>query len=63
MKDAFISTMAMSILIESCIGYLLNFQNIFQYWPENSCIVTTEWILSFIGIFFPPIGIITGYIW
>ena len=63
MKDAFISTMAMSILIESCIGYLLNFQNIFQYWPENSYVVTSEWFLSFIGIFFPPIGVITGYIW
>lgn len=40
------------------VGWLMNFQNIFQYgWPSK------ELIVSIVGVFFPPLGAITGWVW
>lgn len=53
-------------------GYLLNFQNIWQYFPDVSTLdsmssfldkVNFRFVVSIIGIFISPIGIITGYLW
>lgn len=54
------------------IGYLLNFQNLWQYWPDFNSIssmadamdlISFRFVISLIGIFISPIGIITGYVW
>ena len=44
--------------------YFMNLQNLFQYWPVGGSVmdVGMEWIVSFIGLFAVPIGIVTGWI-
>lgn len=49
------------------IGYLMNFQNLWQYWPADATIgdivnFPKEWLLSAIGVFAFPLGAITGWI-
>lgn len=61
------------ILFLLFLGYVLNFQNLWQYWPTgtSSTISVTEflsilpfrWVVSLVGVFFFPLGIVTGYIW
>lgn len=47
------------------IGYVLNFQNLWQYWPEGGKLINLSlyWIISIVGVIFPPLGSITGWIW
>ena len=46
------------------IGWFMNFQNLSQYWVNGNINgINIEWIVSFIGIFVPFIGSVTGYIW
>lgn len=53
------------IISISLIGYILNFQNIWQYWPAGgfSGDVPMRLAVSIAGIFIPPIGVVTGFIW
>lgn len=46
-------------------GYLMNFQNLWEYWPEGGKLINLSlyWIISLLGIFFPPLGTITGFVW
>lgn len=53
------------LLIAAAVaGYFMNLQNLFQYWPTGGSVmdVGMEWIVSFIGLFAVPIGIVTGWI-
>lgn len=45
-------------------GYFMNLQNLFEYWPTGGSVmdVGMEWIVSFIGMFVAPIGVVTGWI-
>jgi hypothetical protein len=54
-----------AVNIFCAIGYVINFQNIFEYWPITDKFADTsfEWIMSFIGIFIPPIGSVTGWLY
>lgn len=52
--DTFLGLLALAALI----GYLMNFQNLFQYDMGQK-----EFIISLIGVFVPILGIFTGYIW
>lgn len=58
--------------VAAFVGWALNFQNLWQYWPPADIIVTLsncfqvlplQWILSAVGVFIFPLGIITGYLW
>lgn len=51
------------ILLFFMLGWIMNFQNIWQYWPEDSLLrnCSMQFILSLIGIPFFPLGIITGW--
>lgn len=49
-----------------CIpGWIMNFQNLWEYAPASGMIadVSLRWVLSVIGIFCFPLGGITGWIW
>lgn len=45
------------------LGYLMNFQNIIEYWPVNSQLnnCSLEFVLSSIGIVLIPLGVFMGY--
>ena len=51
------------IMIIAVIGYFMNFQNLWEYWPESGQFsdVPMQWIISIVGIFLAPIGIFTGW--
>lgn len=57
--EAFILIMA--ILFIS--GYLMNFQNLWEYWPASNQFndVSMHWILSIVGVFIAPMGTVTGW--
>ena len=46
------------------IGWLMNFQNLWEYWPETDKFadVGMQWIVSTIGIVIPVIGVFTGWL-
>ena len=46
------------------IGWCMNFQNLWEYWPESSKFVdiSMNCIMSIIGVFIVPFGAITGWI-
>ena len=46
-------------------GWLMNIQNLWQYWPQSNILgdVPLQWIVSVIRIFIAPIGCVTGWIW
>ena len=46
------------------IGWLMNIQNLWEYWPETDKFadVGMQWIVSTIGVVIPIIGIIPGWI-
>lgn len=46
------------------IGWCMNFQNLWEYWPESDKFidVSMNWIMSIIGVFIVPFGAITGWI-
>lgn len=59
------------VAITSIVGYIMNFQNIFQYFPDMNNISTIsdfvencsiKFAISCIGVFVTPIGVICGYI-
>ena len=65
-KEATVGSSIVSIfLILMMVGWLMNFQNLWQYWPQDGKIsnLTMEWAISAIGVFCPPLGALTGYIW
>lgn len=49
---------SMVVLLAGMIGYVMNFQNLFQYAADSR-----EFIVSAIGCFIPPLGSFTGFIW
>lgn len=59
------------LLILPFIGWLMNFQNLWQYWPDTPNlsvlqffeVVSIRWLISLVGVFIPPVGAITGFIW
>ena len=57
---AFISLWAGAI-----IGWCMNLQNLWEYWPKSGVLgdVPMQWVISLIGIFVPPLGAVTGWIW
>lgn len=52
---------AIALILFSFIGWVLNIQNIFQYMPKEIIEASVIWILSILGIFFPPLGAIMGW--
>ena len=52
------------IMVAAAAGYFMNLQNLFEYWPTGGTVmdVGMEWIVSFVGLFAVPIGIVTGWI-
>ena len=46
-------------------GWLMNIQNLWQYWPQSNMLgdVPLQWIVSAIGVFITPIGCVTGWVW
>ena len=55
---------ALIIIIVVVSGYLMNFQNLWEYWPTSSQFsdVPMQWIISIIGVFIAPLGVLTGWI-
>ena len=61
----------MCLILFFFVCYCMNFQNLWQYWPDTENlsvlqflqVVSIRWVISFIGVFFPPLGVITGLIW
>ena len=56
------------IWLGAVTGWLMNIQNLWQYWPQSNCIimlgdVPLQWIVSAIGVFIAPIGAVTGWVW
>ena len=53
------------IWLGAATGWLMNIQNLWQYWPQSNMLgdVPLQWIVSAIGIFIAPIGCVTGWIW
>lgn len=75
-KDSMLASGCFLILILPfilcVIGYVMNFQNLVQYWPNCPVDATVvevikllpfRWIVSAVGVFLIPVGIITGFIW
>lgn len=61
LEDYIITTIFLLVLL----GWVLNFQNLWEYWPETGRVadVQLRWIISLIGILVAPSGSITGWIW
>lgn len=57
----FLQCIALVVIIT---GYFMNFQNLWEYWPESGQFsdVPMRWIISTISIFLAPIGVFTGWI-
>lgn len=43
----------------------MNFQNLWEYWPSSNKVgdAGIELIMSVVGVFVPPLGVLTGWIW
>lgn len=53
-----------AIQIALAVGWIMNFQNLWQYWPADGIMhAGMQWVLSLIGVFVPPLGAFTGYLW
>ena len=52
------------VAIASLVGWIMNLQNLWEYWPETGKFadVGMPWIVSTIGIVIPVIGVVTGWI-
>lgn len=52
------------VAIMAITGYFMNFQNLWEYWPESGQFsdVPMRWIISTVGIFLAPIGVFTGWV-
>ena len=55
----------MTIWLTCLVDWIMNFQNLWQYGPITNKIgdIGLEWVISFIGIFIPPLGVFTGFWW
>ena len=53
------------IWLGAITGWLMNIQNLWQYWPQSNMLgdVPLQWIVSAIGVFIAPIGCVTGWVW
>ena len=53
------------ILLTCLVGWIMNIQNLWQYWPQSNMLgdVPLQWIVSAIGVFIAPIGAVTGWVW
>lgn len=52
------------IALIAITGWFMNFQNLFQYWVDGSLSdISIRWFISLVGVFFVPLGVVTGYIW
>jgi hypothetical protein len=51
-----------AVMLALAIGYLMNFQNLFEYWPGNGKLgdCRIEFVLSAAGVFVPPLGAFMG---
>lgn len=60
-----VALVAIGIGLGIIVGWIMNFQNLWQYWPETDKFgdVGFQWILSVIGVFVPIVGAVTGWIW
>lgn len=47
------------------LGWFLNIQNFWEYWPETGRLGDAggKLVFSVIGFFIPPIGCVTGWLW
>lgn len=52
------------IQIACIVGWCMNLQNLWQYWPADGIMhAGMQWVLSLIGVFVFPMGVVTGYLW
>ena len=61
------------IIIMIIFGYLMNFQNLWEYFSPNFSFndsfsvimdkVPFKWFVCLVGVFVWPIGVITGWVW
>lgn len=59
-----LSVIFLILLFIMIVGYIMNFQNLFQYWVDGSLSnISIRWFISLVGVFFAPLGVVTGYIW
>ena len=59
-------------IVIPAIGYIMNFQNLWEYFPPEEAFTTLEsfytivsmkFIVACIGVFISPVGTIAGFIW
>lgn len=59
-------------IVLPAIGYIMNFQNLWEYFPPEEAFTTLEsfytivsmkFIVACIGVFISPVGTIAGFIW
>lgn len=59
-------------IVIPAIGYIMNFQNLWEYFPPEEAftslesfytIVSMKFIIACIGVFISPVGTIAGFIW
>lgn len=59
-------------IVIPAIGYIMNFQNLWEYFPPEEAftnlesfytIVSMKFIVACIGVFISPVGTIAGFIW
>ena len=55
------------VLSTGFIGWIMNLENLYTYWPGFDSIATADvdfrFVLSLIGVFIFVIGAFTGFIW
>lgn len=49
--------------VTGIVGYVMNWENLFAYWPETGGAVNAPviWWISLCGLFVPPLGTFMGY--
>lgn len=70
-NDMYMFIFSIFLVLLFIIGYFMNFQNIFQYFPDFDKISTIsdfinhcdiKFVVSFFGVFITPLGVFCGYI-
>lgn len=64
-RNRYLNTVIVLIIFLLFIGYFMNFQNLWEYWPSSNKVgdAGIELIMSVVGVFVPPLGVLTGWIW
>ena len=70
-NSSFIFIIVLILNVAGLTGYILNFQNIWQYFPDTSTIntigdianINIRFFISIVGVLFAPLGTVTGFIW